>query len=169
MVSGILQAARNNGAHAETIFLADLKIAECDGCHACWKGRRVCAKKDDMAALYQKIAESDAVVFGTSVYWYGPTALMKCFVDRFVYFNCPANRPMVRNKAAVLAIPFEERTPATSDAVVEFFVKSLDYLEMRLIDKVLAPGVTKRGEVKDRKRIMARCDKAGEALTAHRP
>jgi multimeric flavodoxin WrbA len=169
MVSRILEGARDNGANTETISLADMKILECDGCHACWKGKRICVKKDDMTVLYPKVAQSDAIVFGTPVYWYGPTALMKGFMDRFVYFNCPANRKQMRNKVAVIAIPFEDITYATSDPVVDFFDKCLTYLEMRLIDRILAPGVTKRGEVRDRKRIMARCDKLGQALAAQGP
>jgi multimeric flavodoxin WrbA len=146
MVSRILEGARDSGAHTEAIFLADMMIRECDGCHACWRGKRVCVKKDDMTLLYPKIAKSDAIVLGTPVYWYGPTALMKGFIDRFVYFNSAANRKQVKDKLAVIAIPFEDSTPATSDLVVDFFDKSLTYLEMRLIDKILAPGVTKRGE-----------------------
>ncbi len=147
MVSHILEGARDRGAHTESIRLADLSILECDGCHACWKAGCACSKKDDMAALYPKIAQSDAIVFGTPVYWYGPTAIMKCFIDRFVYFNCPAHREQVRNKAAVIAIPFEDRTYATADLLVGFFERSLEYLEMPLIDRILAPGVTRRGEV----------------------
>jgi multimeric flavodoxin WrbA len=166
MVSRILEGAHDLGAHTETIRLGDLKILECDGCHACWKGRGACSKKDDMAALYPKIAQSDAIVFGTPVYWYGPTAIMKCFVDRFVYFNCPAHREQVRNKAAVIAIPFEDRTYATADLLVGFFERSLAYLEMRLIDRMLAPGVTRRGEVSGRKRIMATCYKVGRTLAS---
>ncbi len=169
MVSHILEGARAKGAHTETIRLGDLRILECEGCHACWKGRLACGKKDDMAALYPKIAQSDAIVFGTPVYWYGPTAIMKCFIDRFVYFNCPAHREQVRNKAAVIAIPFEDRTYATADLVVGFFEKSLEYLEMRLIDRILAPGVTKRGEVFSRKRIMAKCYEAGGTLAGRDP
>jgi multimeric flavodoxin WrbA len=164
MVSRILEGARDKGAHIEAVSLADMTIRECDGCHACWKGKHACPKKDDMAILYPKVAEADAIVFGTPVYWYGPTALMKAFIDRFVYFNCPASRKQVRNKVAVIAIPFEDRTRATADLVVDFFDKSLTYLEMRLIDKILAPGVTKRGEVSDRKRIMAKCYKLGQSL-----
>jgi hypothetical protein len=164
MVSRILEGAHDVGAHTETIRLVDLKILECDGCHACWKGRGAGSKKDDMAALYPKIAQSDAIVFGTPVYWYGPTAIMKCFIDRFVYFNCPAHRGQTRNKAAVLAIPFEDRTYATADLVVGFFERSLAYLEVRLIDRILAPGVTRRGEVSGRKRIMATCYKVGGTL-----
>jgi len=147
LVESILKGASDAGATAEMIFLDEKKIAECDGCHACWKGKP-CAKKDDMNAIYDRIAESDALVLGTPVYWYGPTALMKGFLDRFVYFNCPENRAKVRNKAAVLAIPFEEEDPKTAELIVSMFEKSLGYLEMRLAGTVLAPGVTKRGEIK---------------------
>ena len=56
-----------------------------------------------MAEVLPRLAESDALIFGTPVYWYGPTALMKAFLDRFVYFNCPQNRPQMRGKGAVLA------------------------------------------------------------------
>ena len=48
----------------------------------------MCSKHDSMEALYPKITECDALILGTPVYWYGPTAIMKCFMDRFVYFNC---------------------------------------------------------------------------------
>ena len=117
----------------------------------------MCSKHDNMETLYPKITECDALILGTPVYWYGPTAIMKCFMDRFVYFNCSANRSKIRGKAAVIAVPFEDKTLETSNLVVDFFDKSLNYLEMRLVDKILAPGVTKRGEVSNRKRIMDKC------------
>jgi multimeric flavodoxin WrbA len=164
LVSRILEGARDNGAKTEGISLADLRISECDGCHACWKGKHVCNKADDMRDLYPKIIEADAIVFGTPVYWFGPTAIMKCFIDRFVYFNCPTNRRKIRNKVGVIAVPFEDRTYKTSALVVDFFAKSLDYLEMRLIDKILVPGVTKRGEVRTKKQVMSKCHELGRRL-----
>ena len=146
LVSRILDGAREQGAFTETLFLNDLHIRECDGCHVCWKGRK-CSKKDDMNKVYPKIISSDVIIFGTPVYWYGPTALMKCFVDRFVYFNCPANRAKIRGKSAVIAVPFEEENPGTAHLLVQFFRKSLQYLEMNLIGKILVPGVGKRGDI----------------------
>jgi len=117
-----------------------------------------------MRDLYPKIIEADAIVFGTPVYWFGPTAIMKCFIDRFVYFNCPANRKKIRDKVAVIAVPFEDRTYETSHLVVDFFAKTLDHLEMRLVDKILVPGVTKRGEVRTKKQVMAKCYVLGRRL-----
>ena len=146
LVSTILEGAKEAGAATDILFLNDLRIRECDGCHACWQ-RRPCSKHDDMNDVYPKIVESDVIIFGTPVYWYGPTALMKAFIDRFVYFNCPENRAKVRNKPAVIAVPYEEDSPEMADLLVAFFEKSLRYLEMDLVGKILVAGTGRKGQI----------------------
>jgi multimeric flavodoxin WrbA len=165
LVSEILGSAAAAGAVTETIYLADLTINECDGCHACWTGRD-CTMFDDMNPLHQKIAESDLLVLGTPVYWYGPTALIKCFVDRLVFFNCPENRAKIKGKKAVLAIPFEEEDPAVAGLTVSLFEKTLDYLEMGLAGRVIVPGVSAKGEVKNKSEALESCRKLGRKLAA---
>ena len=100
-----------------------------------------------MNSIYPKIIESDIIVFGTPVYWYGPTALMKGFVDRFVYFNCPQNRARIKGKPAVIAVPFEEEDPETVAPLVAFFEKCFEYLQMNLVGKVIVPGVSHKGDI----------------------
>jgi multimeric flavodoxin WrbA len=146
LISRFLDGALSEGADVDTVFLGDLKIKECDGCHVCWQGRP-CTKNDDMIRLYQKFIDSDVVVFGTPVYWYGPTAIMKCFIDRLVYFNCPENRSGIRGKSAVIIVPFEDENPETARLVVEFFEKSLAYLEMKLAGKLIVSGVGDKGDI----------------------
>jgi multimeric flavodoxin WrbA len=146
LVSRILEGAQSEGGRGDILFLDDLAIKECNGCHACWEGKE-CSKNDDMNSIYPQIIESDGIVFGTPVYWYGPTALMKAFIDRFVYFNCPENRVKIRGKSAVLAVPFEEEDPQTAALVVAFFEKSLRYLEMNLAGTILVQGVSRKGEI----------------------
>jgi len=146
LVSKILDGAGEAGARTEILFLDDLDIRECDGCHACWEGSE-CSKHDDMNALYHKIIESDVIIFGTPVYWYSPTALMKAFIDRFVYFNSPENRAKIKGKSAVIAIPFEEKTPETAALTVAMFEKSFRYLEMSFAGTVIVPGVGRKGEI----------------------
>jgi multimeric flavodoxin WrbA len=153
LVSSILEGAGEAGCDTERLFLGDLHIRECDGCHGCWKGRR-CSKQDDMNHVYPKLIESDVIIFGTPVYWYGPTALMKCFIDRFVYFNCPENRPKIRGKSAILAIPFEEDDPGTADLLIRFFEKSLGYLEMKIRGRIIAPGVSARGDILKKEKFL---------------
>jgi multimeric flavodoxin WrbA len=166
LVNRILEGARKNGAETEIIFLGDLHIRECDGCHVCWKSN-LCSKKDDMLDVYPKIFQSDVIVFGTPVYWYGPTALMKCLIDRMVYFNCPRNRPKIRGKAAVIAVPFEEDDPKTAGLLVKFFEKSLQYLEVKLIRKILVPGVSKRGDILRKEDLLEKAFNLGIRLAQY--
>jgi len=163
LVEQVLAGAAARGASGETLLLGDMTIRECDGCHACWAGKP-CPKNDDMNEIYPRIAESSAIVFGTPVYWYGPTALMKAFVDRLVYFNCPENRNLVRRKAAALVVPFEEQDAQTASLLVAMFERSFGYLEMELVGTLLAPGVTKPGEVRQRQDVMAHARRLGEEL-----
>lgn len=118
-----------------------------------------------MNPLYQKINDSDVLIFGTPVYWYGPTALMKGFIDRFVYFNCPENREKIKGKSAAVVIPFEEEDERASLATVEIFEKSLGYLEMNLTDVLLAPGVGEKGAILEKKIILERAYNIGRMLS----
>jgi len=163
LVERILSGVREGGGQAEAIFLGDLEIAECIGCHACWQDKP-CPHHDDMEDVIAKIIKSDAIVFGTPVYWYGPTALMKACIDRFVYFNGGTNRIKIRGKSALLAIPYEEEDPETAKPVEVFFAKCFDYLEMPLVGTILAPGVTKRGEIQEKKELLNRAWEWGKKL-----
>jgi multimeric flavodoxin WrbA len=164
LVSKVLEGARESGASIECLLLRDLNIKECDGCHVCWQGKE-CSKQDDMNWIYPKLAESDVLVFGTPVYWYAPTALMKGFVDRFVYFNCPENRGKIQGKSAMVVIPFEETNPDTAAPLEHFFEKCFQYLEMNFLDRLIVPGVTEKGEVFNHTRFMKEAFEIGKNLT----
>jgi len=167
LVERVLAGAREAGANAETVYLGGLTVKECDGCHACWQGRE-CTKNDDMNALYRAINDADALVLGTPVYWYAPTALMKGFVDRLVYYNCDRNRGGVRGKKAAVVVPYEEDDQATASPVVDFFVRSLRYLEMELAGTVVVGGMARKGQVLEREDALLVAAKLGQELAADR-
>lgn len=164
LVSRIIEGAKSGGARVELVFLGNMNIRECDGCHVCWSGKP-CCKNDDMIALYDKIIANDVIVFGTPVYWYGPTALMKAFLDRFVFFNCPESRAKIKGKSAILVIPYEEDNPETGEYVADFFERCLRYLEIPIIGRIIVPGVTERGEVQHKKEAMYRAYQLGQACS----
>jgi len=129
LVSKIAEGARTKGAVVDELFLGELTIKECDGCHVCWEGKE-CSKDDDMQAVYPRIIQSDVIIFGTPVYWYGPTA--------------------IRGKSAVIAVPFEEESAEMAKPVVEFFKKCLSYLQVKLVGKIIVPGVSRKGEIRQK-------------------
>jgi hypothetical protein len=89
---------------------------------------------------------------------------MKAFVDRFVYFNCDANRTMVRGKRAAVAVVLEETHEETWRPVVEFFHKSLAYLQMDLSGTIVAPGVGEKGAIRKESQRLEEAYRLGAAL-----
>ncbi len=80
-VQAVLDGARAAGAQTEFVRLAELAIAPCDGCDGCTAGNG-CVIGDDGFFLMQRMAGAQAVVFGTPVYWYHVSGILKNFVDR---------------------------------------------------------------------------------------
>jgi len=74
----------------ELVSLANLEIAECNGCNRCKKEgtkKLPCpAHDDDMTALYEKLDSADGFLFASPVYYGSVTGIMKVFMDRFLPF-----------------------------------------------------------------------------------
>jgi hypothetical protein len=54
---------------------------------------------------------------------------------------------LIRGKRAAVAVVLEETHEETWRPVLEFFEKSLGYLEMQLAGTIVVPGVGKKGEI----------------------
>lgn len=70
------------GHNVTTDFLFDYQIDACIDCRACKQNDLECVLPDDMHTIYEKIEKCDLIVIGTPIYWYGPTAKTKLFIDR---------------------------------------------------------------------------------------
>lgn len=83
ILENLLAGMRDAGAQAELLELAKYKINHCLGCFACWiKTPGKCAHNDDMGGLLEKYAAADILVFGTPLYHFNMTGLLKDFIDR---------------------------------------------------------------------------------------
>lgn len=78
-----LEGCRQAGAETETIYLKEKNIHSCSGCFTCWtKTPGSCIHKDDMKYLLDKLLEADIIVYGTPLYYFTYTGIMKNFIDR---------------------------------------------------------------------------------------
>jgi multimeric flavodoxin WrbA len=162
LVDAVIRGATANGAEVERVFLADLTVKPCDACDACRKTGR-CVVRDDMTALYDKLYTSDAWVLGTPIYWWGPSAQIKAFVDRWYAFSAELQR--VKGKSAALVAAFEDATPATARHTVGMLQDTFDYLGMDFVEQVLVTAGA-RGEVANNQTALDRAYALGTRMTA---
>jgi len=164
LVDEVLRGAKDVGATFEKIFLNDLDIRPCQStCSDYCKKKGSCRIEDDMSALYDRLYDSDVIILGTPVYWWGPSAQMKAFIDRWYAFSHPDFVHKMKGKKVVLVAPFEDSDPSTPDALVMMIEKSTNYCKMEFFRRLLVTAGEK-GIVKKNQQAMKQAYRIGIEL-----
>ena len=161
LIDALLDGARNEGATTEKVYLCDLHIEPCDGCEVCFSTGE-CVHQDDMIPLYGKLLDSDVWVLGTPVYFWGPSAWLKAFIDRWYYF-VENQGDRLQGKRAVLVAPFGDADPATPRHLVGMLADSFRYMEMDFAGQILVTA-SERGEVAKDRAAMEKARELGRRL-----
>lgn len=86
LIDRLFQGARNAGAECEVISLAKIKMNRCLACDQCQTAehhlRCVYDDKDEVRAIFNKMAQADLIIYATPVYVFGMSGLLKIFLDR---------------------------------------------------------------------------------------
>jgi multimeric flavodoxin WrbA len=161
LVGEIIKGAEENGHVAEMLRLYDYEIQPCLDCRGCKRSGSgyACVLSDGMREIYARLERADIIIFGTPIYWYGPTAKMKLFVDRLRPYI--ASRKLAGKKGMV-ATPSEEG-PGCCGPLLQMFAMSFDYLGMEYAGSLLAQAYEK-GEVRDRVEELERAREMGKSL-----
>ncbi len=107
LLKTVLEKSESLGAKTELIFLVDHPVSYCMGCYS--KDPSLCTPevfKEMLPELYNKIIKSDGIVFGTPVYWFGPSGLMKNFIDLLTAFE--NMEPLLAGKVVSCVVSAEE-------------------------------------------------------------
>jgi multimeric flavodoxin WrbA len=156
LVDEVLAGAEGAGAQIDKVILDELEVRPCRACNACQK-TGACVQRDDMAALLEQMQRSDVWVLGTPVYWWGPTAQFKAFLDRWY----AVARTTFRGRRVVLTVPLGGGAPHYARHTVGMLTDVLSYLGMDLVTTVLAPGAHGLGAVRSHADVLARARQAG--------
>ena len=147
LVETMLEGVRSNDHRASKLYLSDHEIGPCIDCRGCKKDDLSCVVDDGMQAVYPLMDRADVIIFGTPVYWWGPSGPMKMLIDRL--------RPcygsgLLEGKRAVVVAP-AGGGPDEADLLVEMFRRTFETLKVEFAGVVL-------GKAYDREEILA--DKA---------
>jgi NAD(P)H-dependent FMN reductase len=151
LVDEVLAGAQAAGALTEKVILNELDISPCQACNNCWR-TGACVQRDDMPMLLEQMARSQVWVLGMPVYWWGPTAQFKAFLDRWY----GVQRAMFAGRRVVLAIPLGGGEWYARHTV-GMLTDIIPYLGMEHVATVLAPG-----GVNNRTDVLAAARRAGQ-------
>jgi multimeric flavodoxin WrbA len=142
LVEEVLRGAEEAGAQVEKVILSELDIGPCRACDDCLVMGE-CTQQDDMVMVLHKMQDSQVWVLGTPVYWWGPTAQFKAFLDRWY-----GAEKIVRfeGRRAILVIPLGDSDIRTARHTIGMLTDALTYTRMELCGTVLAPGALDLGD-----------------------
>lgn len=169
LLDKIIEGLKSKEVETEKICLVDLKIEPCNSCNLCMaEPAGKCVLKDDMTStLYNKIEKADILVLGSPVYWYGFTAQMKTFIDRFYAFVEPDfTVPRLKGKKVLLATPYAEPKPTASLAVIYIADQICHFTGMQLAGVVQAPGCVEKGDVNREKAVLDQAFALGQQVAS---
>ncbi|MFX1351977.1 MAG: flavodoxin family protein [Promethearchaeota archaeon] len=156
LVDEILAGAAETGALTNKTILNELEISPCQACNICHETGR-CVQQDDMMTLLENMQQSQVWVLGTPIYWWGPSAQLKMFIDRWYGIK----RDTFNGRLVILTIPMGGGHPRYARHTVGILTDILDYLGMELIETVLAPGAHSLGAVRRHTDIMSKARQSG--------
>lgn len=157
LVSKVLEGAKKAGASVEKIYLTDLEIEPCRGCNVC-VSRKACVIDDDMGPLLEKMGESQVWVLGSPVYWWGPTAQFKAFLDRW---HGARHEIMFKDRVMVLVVPLEAKNKTVARYSVGMLKETINWNKSSLFKVIIATDVNEKGAVRFKQNVMNNAYKAG--------
>jgi multimeric flavodoxin WrbA len=162
LVEEVLGGARDAGLRTEKVLLRNLDIGPCRGCDSCGRTGK-CIQKDDMPGLLVKMQESRAWVLGTPVYYWGPSAQFKAFMDRWY----GAGRIVsFKTKSAVVVVPLGSGSAEDARHTVGMLTDALRYQGTRVRAVITATGVFDKGAVRKKAKVLADARRAGKETYA---
>ena len=140
-----MRGAKEAGNEVEKIRVVEQKIDFCRGCYYCQKSGGVCAIKDDMAEVLQKMIDADVIVLASPVYFYSIDAQLKALIDRTV-----SRWTEVKNKEFYYIATSADDSKEAQERTIECFRGYADCVE-GAVEKgiVYGVGVYEKGEVKN--------------------
>lgn len=143
IVEEVLAGAEQAGAKTEFFPLHSLTISPCTGCLSCHKKDlpTFCVIKDDMNQLYQKILDSDGIIYGFPIFTSRESALSAAFLDRMSALRSPLHISKLKTmKPGVLVSTWGWPSSDSYNHVVEFVAMVLSMFKIDTVEVVTGSG-----------------------------
>lgn len=157
------EGARAAGAEVETYSLHRMDIHPCDACDTCQE-TGVCVLKDDMQVLYPKLAEADAIVIASPIYWFTVNAQTKLFIDRWYALESSQGNAL-KGKQFGFILTYGDSDPYSSGAInaIRSFQDMCRYIGANIAGTVYGTA-NNEGDVLKQPELLGKAFKLGAKL-----
>ncbi|MCL2669653.1 MAG: flavodoxin family protein [Syntrophaceae bacterium] len=112
MLKSMCKGAAASGAETELVHLCTLQYTGCVSCFKCKlvgsKSYGRCAVRDELTPVLQAAHEADVVILGSPIYFFCETALMRSFMERFLfqYLLYTSQKPPLSPRKKAIALVY---------------------------------------------------------------
>ncbi len=166
-----LHGASDSSATAERVSLRELDFAPCTECNGCKKTGQ-CVIDDMLNPLFDKLLTYERVVFAYPLFFLGPPAITKAFIDRGQFLwvrkyvlGIDPEKPGVERKAYLLSVGgFKggEKVFRCNRSILKSF---LPVCGLTYAGDLFQGGIEDRGDVKNERELCHRARKSGRVFT----
>lgn len=161
MADEVLEGAKMAGAITSKVYLDDYLVRPIAEVVDNTRQRDDPRHDDDFPLLLERFLSADVIVWSTPVYWQGPSAQMKCFLDRMSsYFNHPKYVERFRGKRHIVLCAFGRPEQRHGDWVTEPMKLTVEVLHGIYLGDVCA-SVYQKGKVRQMPEVLEACRKLG--------
>ena len=143
LVEEALKGARDAGAKIEKVMLQKIRMDHCIGCRKCKEPDYddICVIKDEMAGIYQKIINADALIIGFPIYTGRECAQLCTFLDRWDgYERYMLKSCLEPGRVAMVIGTWGYPYINTYDHVIESVISTLNLHKVETIEAISACG-----------------------------
>lgn len=142
LAQAFAEGAREH-CNVKTLSVADLNVAPCRGCNACFANGNRCVQADDMQQVYDALSEADLLVLASPVYFYGISAQLAAIIHRL---HNPL-RDTFHIRQAVLLLAAASSKPHVVEPIKLQYSLLLKNFNIEDCGMVLAQGVKTPGDI----------------------
>jgi multimeric flavodoxin WrbA len=161
----VADGAKDGGAEVECFYLHKMNIKPCDACDVCQREiEKDCHIKDDMAQLYPKLRQADALVIASPIYYWAVNAQTKLFIDRFYALEA-FQQSSLKGKQIGIVLTYGGKDPYESGAVnaLRSYQDMFRYIGARIVGEVYG-SASKPGEITSNNEVMEKAYRLGKRL-----
>jgi multimeric flavodoxin WrbA len=167
IIKQALKGAAAQGAKTELVYLYEMNFKGCRACLGC-KTKGICVFEDDMQSLCKKVTGSDAIVFGSPIYYANVNGAARSSMERILFPKLSKDLQPIIDRVRNTVLIFSQGNPDLQlyRNIAEKTRQAFTTFGFNVIDMIMARGGPTGEEATQQGDVMKRAESLGKKLSA---